>query len=179
MKIANIENRVKIQRFWNNCLRATLICSGISASTLSASSLSDIGRFDGSTGIISTCVGLYSSDGDLLTNPQGQPERFRIELALASENEAGDEFTFGLKSAVPATQTSCSGRYQNGTFTDSITIENAGANFAGKLYSLTMRPGSGDQISFVLEVNQDNFNDFFDQILLWFNSRWLSRSKNS
>lgn len=147
----------KIADWKNSCCVGLLCVAGI-ASTASASSLSQMGLFDGATGVLTSCVVLYSDEGSILVNAEGAQERYQIELGLVPDTSATDTFTFNLNSAAPSTAENCSGRYQSGAFTDSVLVENAGASLAGKIYALTMQQGSGPNISFVLQANGSNFS---------------------
>lgn len=144
---------------WKYFLNIALLYTAGSISTLSASSLSEIGQFNGSTSVLSTCVAAYSSSGEPLLNAQGQAERYQVELKLAPASQATDQLTFELISASLSSQPICSGRYQDGSLTDSVLIENADASFAGKIYSLSMQLGSSSPISFALNVSPENFSE--------------------
>ncbi len=112
--------------------------------------LNNVGLFDGSQNLLTTCVTLQNADGTNQLDASGKPRRFDIAIKLNSAT-----LTFQLLANVPVANANldCSGVYRAGAFTDAVLITNLNANYTGAVWNLTMDYLAGSNLEFKLRLD--------------------------
>jgi hypothetical protein len=141
-----------------NKLPLLALCTGslLLSSGVFSAELAKIGRLDGATGLITTCIAVHDAQGEPATLANGNPEQYQVNLSLSGGNSS-DGYLFQLSSAEPVVQADCSGKFLNDSYTDTLVLHNLDAFYNGKIYRLKMDLLTGDQIALRTDLSPAEF----------------------
>ena len=132
-----------IRTFLNHHRKTVLAASVLAAcmigpvhAQLPLNSLDNIAVFNGNTGTISACIGLFDADNQPILNGDNQAETYDVQLQLFVDDASPEDIKFQLTSAVPTANLECSGHFQEGVYTDNVLIANAQPPLDGTVYSM-------------------------------------------
>ncbi|MDX1492107.1 MAG: hypothetical protein R3332_12555 [Pseudohongiellaceae bacterium] len=118
-------------------------------------SIETISTFNGNTGLITACVGLYDETDNLIVNANNEPETYDVQMQLFADSDAPNDIKFQITSATPSHSNNCSGRYKQGIYSDAILIDNANANLDGTVLQLNFNHETDAGLIFALNTAPD------------------------
>jgi hypothetical protein len=117
--------------------------------------LNNVGLFDGTTGLLTSCVALLDANDKPQLDANGAPRIFDAVLSLNRAN-----LVFKLQTATPFNRNAgkdCSGVFKNGIYTDKVLIRNLGAAYNGFVLGLTLDYLPNTNLEFSLRTDSANF----------------------
>lgn len=134
---------------------ASAAALAVAPPTGTATPLNNIGMFDSSTGLLTSCVTMQDATGKPTVDANGNPQIYDIVLTLK-----GAELVFRLTSFTAFNSNAgkdCSGVFKNGVFTDKALIKYPGWVMDGAVLNLTMEFIAGSALEFRMRTDSASF----------------------